>query len=184
MRLDTYDCGTYVRGRSKFVEAIWLVVQALLVSSRIPGSAHRRCILRLFGSDIGKGVKIKPGVRIKFPWRLTVGDHSWLGEDVWIDNLAAVSIGAHCCISQGAYLCTGSHDWTKPDFDLITRPIHVADRSWIAARSVVGPGVIVGEGSVLSLGGVATKDLAPWMIYAGTPSTMVKTRSVPAQRGS
>jgi len=104
------------------------------------------------------------------------GAHSWIGEDVWIDNLAEVTIGSQCCISQGAYLCTGSHDWTRQTFDLITRPIHVADQAWIAARSIIGPGVSVGEGSVLSLGSVATKNLAPWTIYAGTPAAIVKTR--------
>jgi putative colanic acid biosynthesis acetyltransferase WcaF len=125
-------------------------------------------------------VDIKPGVRIKFPWRLKIGDHSWIGEDVWIDNLAEVSIGSHCCISQGAYLCTGSHDWTKSSFDLIIRSIHLGDRSWIAARCVVGPGVRAGEGSVLALGSVATEDLAPWSIYTGSPATLTKTRRLKA----
>lgn len=176
MRLHAYDNGSFVRGRSKWVEMMWLIAQALFVRSQIPGSAHRRLILRIFGASIANDVEIKPGVRIKFPWRLVVGAHSWIGEDVWIDNLAEVTIGSQCCISQGAYLCTGSHDWTRQTFDLITRPIHVADQAWIAARSIIGPGVSVGEGSVLSLGSVATKNLAPWTIYAGTPAAIVKTR--------
>ena len=105
----------FSRGRSRLVEVLWLVLDALLVRSRVPGSAHRRLILRAFGALIGKRVLIKPGVRIKFPWRLEIGDDSWVGEDVWIDNLAPVQIGANCCISQGVYICTGSHDWGAAD---------------------------------------------------------------------
>ena len=112
-------------------------------------------------SPRGRGVVVKPGARIKFPWRLSIGDHSWIGEDAWIDNLAPVAIGADCCLSQGAYLCTGSHDWSRPSFDLLTKPIVVHDGAWIAARAVVGPGVTVGEGAVLCLGSTATRDLTP-----------------------
>ena len=133
--------------------------------------------MRLFGARIGNGVDIKPRVRIKFPWKLTVGDDSWIGEGVWIDNLADVKIGSHCCISQAAYLCTGSHDWSKPGFDLITASIDIKDGSWICARSIVGPGVATGEGSVLALGSVATRDLAPWSVYSGVPAVRIKTRS-------
>jgi putative colanic acid biosynthesis acetyltransferase WcaF len=176
MQLDSYDKQSFVRGRSKWVEAAWLLVQWCLVSSSLPGAAHRRAILRLFGAQIGTGVEIKSRVRIKFPWRLKIGAHSWIGEDVWIDNLADVHIGSNCCVSQGVYLCTGSHDWTKPTFDLIVRPIRVGDHSWIAARSTVGPGVTTGEGSVLALGSVATSDLAPWSIYSGSPAMFLRSR--------
>lgn len=177
MRLDTYDSQSFGRGRRKWIEALWLIAQCLFVSSSIPGSAHRRWILRLFGASIGHEVDIKPRVRVKFPWRLTIGDHSWIGEDVWIDNLVEVKIGSHCCISQGVYLCTGSHDWTKRRFDLIVRAINVGDHSWIAARSIIGPGVTIGEGGVLSLGSVATSNLAPWSIYSGTPAVRIKART-------
>lgn len=178
MRLDTYDNREYTRGRPKWIEVLWIIAQYLFISSALPGSAHRRLILRLFGAHIGNGVAIKPRVRVKFPWRLSVGANSWIGEDVWIDNLANIEIGAHCCISQSTYLCTGSHDWTKPGFDLIVRPIKIGDQSWIAARSVIGPGVVVGEGVVLSLASVATDDLAPWSIYSGTPAAHVKARRI------
>ncbi len=177
VRLDTYDRKSFDRGRPRWIEALWLVVECLLVSSPLPGAAHRRWLLRLFGARIGKGVDIKPRVRIKFPWKLTVGDGSWIGEGVWIDNLADVQIGSHCCISQAAYLCTGSHDWSKPSFDLITAPIDIEDGSWICARSIVGPGVTTGEGSVLALGSVATRDLAPWSVYSGVPAIRIKARS-------
>jgi putative colanic acid biosynthesis acetyltransferase WcaF len=166
----------FLRGRGRVVEALWLLVQWAFVSSWIPGAAHRRWLLRAFGAKIGKGVNIKPGLRVKFPWRLEIGDHSWIGEAVWIDNLDNVSIGANCCISQRAYLCTGSHDWSRSRFDLITRPIHINEGAWIAACSTVGPGVTVGEGAVLCLGSVANKDLERWTIYVGVPAASVRKR--------
>lgn len=176
MRLDLYENGTFDRGRGLCVEALWLVAQWFFIRSTLPGSLHRRTILRLFGADIGTGVIIKPGLRVKFPWRLAVGDHTWLGEDVWIDNLAHVRIGSHCCVSQGAYLCTGSHDWASPGFALVVRPISIADHTWLAARSSVAPGVQAGVGSVLTMGSVACQDLAPWSIHSGVPAVKVKTR--------
>ena len=175
--LSRYDTGGFDRGRSAVVEALWILVQALLVRSWLPGAAHRRWLLRLFGARIGAGVDIKPGVRVKFPWRLSIGAHSWIGEDAWIDNLAEVVIGDNCCISQGVYLCTGSHDWGKPAFDLIAKPIRVGSGAWIAARAVVAPGVTVGEGAVLGLGSVATGDLLPGTVYQGCPAGVVSHRT-------
>ena len=174
--LGEYDKSSFDRGRSKLVESVWLLLDALLVRSSIPGSAHRRLILRAFGARIGSRVIIKPGVQIKFPWRLSIGDDTWIGEEVWIDNLATVQIGANCCISQGAYVCTGNHDWASRDFKLIVRPVRIEDSAWLASRSVIGPGVIVGEGAVLSLASVATSDLAAWSVYQGCPAILKKQR--------
>jgi putative colanic acid biosynthesis acetyltransferase WcaF len=157
---------------------MWLLVQWLFISSWIPGAAHRRWLLRAFGADIGERVNIKPGVRVKFPWRLSIGKHSWIGEDVWIDNLAQVTIGRDCCISQGSYFCTGNHDWSQPTFDLIVRPIRVETGAWVAAHSIVGPGVVIGEGAVLGLASVATKNLRPWTVYQGAPAVPVRARVI------
>jgi acetyltransferase-like isoleucine patch superfamily enzyme len=123
-----------------------------------------------------KVLATKPGVVVKFPWRLEIGDHSWIGEHVWLDNLAEIRIGSHCCLSQGAYLCTGSHDWSRSSFNLMTKPIVVQDQVWLAARSIVGPGVTVGSGAVLSLGSIATRDLPAWHIHQGSPAIPVKPR--------
>ncbi|MBI1399413.1 MAG: colanic acid biosynthesis acetyltransferase WcaF [Hyphomonas sp.] len=178
MRLDRFENGHWTRGRPIAVELLWILTSSLLVRSWLPGLLHRRFLLRLFGASIGRGVVIKPGVRVKFPWRLSVGDNSWIGEDAWIDNLAPVKIGSNACVSQGAYICTGSHDWSSETFDLITKPITIADGAWVAAKSTVGPGVTVGEGAVLGLGSTASKNLDPWCIYSGSPAKFVKRRTL------
>lgn len=177
MRLDQFDNVAFERGRAAWVEALWLAVQWLFVSSWLPGSRHRVWLLRRFGAQVGTGVVAKPGLRVKFPWKLRVGDHVWLGERVWIDNLAQVSVGDHVCISQGAYLCTGSHDWASPRFDLITRPITIGNQAWIGARAVVAPGVTLAEGAVLALGSVATRDLPTWRIAVGVPAEPLRPRT-------
>jgi putative colanic acid biosynthesis acetyltransferase WcaF len=132
----------------------------------------------MFGARVGSGVVIKPRVTIKYPWKLTVGDHSWIGEQVWIDNLDHVIIGAHVCISQGALLLCGNHDYKKPTFDLITGPIVLENGVWIGAKANVAPGITCGSHSVLALGSVATKDLEPWQIYQGVPAAAKKPRTL------
>lgn len=150
MRLDRYSLRGFHCDRPRWVETLWILCQAMLVDCWVPGSRHRRWLLRLFGARLGRGVIIKPRVRIKFPWRLKIGDYAWIGEDVWIDNLAEVSIGEHSVISQGAYICTGSHDWASDSFDLVTKPVTVGDQCWVAAFARLSPGVRMEEGSVLA----------------------------------
>jgi len=177
MRLDLYNNKWFDRGKPVWVESLWLVVQAIFIQSWIPGAKYRVALLRQFGAHIGKGVDIKPGVKVKFPWRLKIGDHSWIGEDVWLDNLAPITIGSHCCISQGVYLCTGSHNWKSVRFDLITEPIEIKNDVWLAAKSMVGPGVTVENGAILTLGSVATKDLKAGWIHQGNPAVPIRKRS-------
>ncbi|MCI5140784.1 MAG: colanic acid biosynthesis acetyltransferase WcaF [Candidatus Electrothrix sp. ATG1] len=178
VRLDRYDNRAFDRGAGKVKEALWLLVQALLITSWVPGSWHRVVLLRLFGARIAPGVVLRPRLRVKFPWRLMIGKHTWIGESCWIDNLAEVRIGAHCCLSQGTCLCTGNHDWSAEYFDFYARPIMLHDYVWTAAFSKIGPGVMVGEGAVLSFGSVAVRNLGPWKIYAGIPCSVVKARQV------
>jgi len=144
----------------------------------LPVSGFKVFLLRLFGAKIGEGVRIKPGVLIKFPWRLSMGDYVWLGENLWIDNLAQVTIESHVCLSQGVYLCTGNHSWTDPNFKLITEPITIEEGSWIAARSVIGPGVTVKKGAVLGLGSVTGKSLDAMTIYGGNLAQTIKKRII------
>ncbi len=177
MHLDRYTTGDYTPGVSLLRQLLWYFIGSPIVQSRLlPISVLKVWILRCFGAQIGQGVRIKPGVRVKFPWRLTVGDFVWIGEDAWLDNLAPITIESHVCLSQGIYLCTGNHDWNHPYFQLMTAPIHIQEGSWIAARAVVGPGVTVGWGAVLTLGGVAVHSLEPITIYAGNPAQPIKQR--------
>jgi putative colanic acid biosynthesis acetyltransferase WcaF len=177
LHLDTFDNSDFDRGRSRLTEALWQTLAGIFIQSWIPGSAWRVGILRLFGARIGKGVVIKPHAKIKFPWKLSIGDHSWIGESVWIDNLADVRIGKNCCLSQGAYLCTGNHRWDRDSFDLVTNPIVIEDHCWIGARAQVAPGVNCKEGAVLAMGCLATADLEQWRIHSGSPAQATKQRT-------
>jgi putative colanic acid biosynthesis acetyltransferase WcaF len=174
--LSTYR-HTYHSERSGIVRAMWFFVGLpLLRCQAIPSSAFRRGLLRLFGAEIGTAVVIKPGVRVKYPWLLRVGDHCWIGEDCWIDNLSFVYLGNHVCVSQGVYFCTGNHDWSDPSFGLTVRPIYVNDGAWICARAIVGPGTRIGEGAVLAAGAVATNNVPPYAVHAGNPAALLATR--------
>jgi putative colanic acid biosynthesis acetyltransferase WcaF len=181
VRLDLFANPEFSRGASRLTELSWIIVSGLLMESWLPGSGWRRQLLRVFGARIGKGVLIKPRVRVKFPWRLTVGDHSWIGEEVWIDNLSEVTVGSHCCLSQGAYLCTGSHDWTDPRFGLITGPIKLGDGCWVGARAALAPGTQVEPGAVVTMGSVASARLAAWTVHIGVPAEAKRERQL---RGS
>jgi len=177
MYLNNYSTGNYAVGAPFFKQLLWFYVGNSIVQSRlIPMAGLKVFVLRLFGAQIGKNVNIKPGVKIKYPWHLIIGDYSWIGEDVWIDNLVLVTIGPHCCISQGAYFCTGNHSWSKVNFDLITGEIHIEEGSWIGAKSVIGPNVRVEKGAVLCMGAVATKNLETMQIYGGNPCRIIKYR--------
>lgn len=138
----------------------------------------RIALLRMFGARIGSGLVIKNGVNVKFPWKLTVGRDCWLGEGCWIDNLDEVVIGDDVCISQGAMLLTGNHDYSVASMPYRNAKIRVYDGAWIGARAVVCPGVRVGVDAVLTVGSVATHDLADSTIYQGNPAQEVRKRTV------
>lgn len=177
MRLDHYSLGNYTPGAPLWKQVLWYFIGEPFFSSYwIPFSPFKVAILRLFGATIGLNVRIKPGVKVKFPWRLTVGDFVWIGEQAWLDNLAPITIESHVCLSQKVYLCTGNHDWSHPHFSLKPSPIVIEQNSWIAAGAIVGPGVTIGKGAVLCLGGVANHSLKPMNIYAGNPATIIKKR--------
>jgi putative colanic acid biosynthesis acetyltransferase WcaF len=182
MRLADFKNDRFDRGRSGLVEACWRIVEGLLFNSWLPGSGWRTGLLRAFGAQVGQGVVIKPHVRVKFPWKLHIGDHSWIGESVWIDNLAEVRIGSNCCISQGAYLCTGSHRWDKETFDLETKPIVIEDQCWVGAMARVGPGVTMRAGAVLTMGSIATSSLESWQVSSCAPAVPVRGRAVEAKK--
>jgi putative colanic acid biosynthesis acetyltransferase WcaF len=179
MRLDQYTLGDYTPGAPLWKQLIWFFLGAPLVQSRlIPLSVFKIWVLRCFGATIGRGVRIKPGVSIKFPWRLTIGNYCWIGENAWLDNIAPIILEDHVCLSQDVYLCTGNHDWSDLDFKLTAGSIYLESQSWIAARAVVGPNVTVGQGAVLCLGSVAGHSLEPMTIYAGNPAVPIKWRVI------
>ena len=179
MRLDNYTVGTYTPGAKIVKQLLWYFVGSPLFSSYwLPFTGFKVWILRRFGAEIGQKVIIKPGVKIKFPWRLTVGDYVWIGENAWLDNVAQITIESHVCLSQDVYLCTGNHDYSDRNFQLIPAPIHIQQGSWIAARAIVGPGVTVGAGAVLALASVTGRSLQPMTIYAGNPAQSSKQRII------
>jgi putative colanic acid biosynthesis acetyltransferase WcaF len=178
-RLETYNNDWYNPGRSVFVRLAWLLISSLFVQcSWNPVSSVRVTLLRLFGAVVGKNVTIKPGVQVKYPWLLKVGDHVWIGENVWIDNLGMVTIDDHVCISQGAFLLTGNHNYTLPTFDLIVKPIDLKEGVWIGAKSIVCPGVTCHSHAVLTVGSVARTELAAYKIYSGNPAVEIKERII------
>ena len=178
MRLDKYTIGIYTPGAPYWKQLLWYFLGSPLVESYlIPVSIFKVWTLRLFGAKIGRGVRIKPRVKVKFPWKLSIGDYVWIGEEAWIDNLVTVTIANHVCISQRVYLCTGNHDWNHPNFKLMPAPINIQESCWIAANSSIGPGVTVGKGAVLTLGGVAGRSLEPMTVYAGNPAQAVKKKN-------
>jgi putative colanic acid biosynthesis acetyltransferase WcaF len=177
--LASFSTKGFDRGASAFKEALWLVVSLVLFRMCPLCLSSLKCaVLRLFGARVGAGVIIKPEVKITFPWKLTLGDNVWLGEQCWLLALAPIEISGNVCISQRAFLCTGNHNFRSPAFDLITRPIRVEAGAWVGACAFVGPGVTVGTHAVLTAGSVAAKNLDPWRIYYGNPAVCVKERSL------
>jgi putative colanic acid biosynthesis acetyltransferase WcaF len=175
--ISKYDNVSYKPGGSTLKRLSWYYVNLLFFrSGMIPSSTLKCILLRDFGAKIGKGVNIKPCVNIKYPWRLKIGDFTWIGENSWIDNLADVTIGNNCCISQGAMLLCGNHNYRKSTFDLITGKISIEDGAWIGAHSVVCPGIECKSHSVLAVNSVATRNLEPYGIYQGNPAVKVKER--------
>lgn len=178
--LAEYASGQYDPGANWFKRGCWYFINAFIFQSWLfPFSGMKVLLLRIFGARIGVGLFIKPRVNIKHPWRLVIGDHVWIGEDVWIDNLVTVHIGSNVCLSQGALVLTGSHDYCDPFFRLTLGEVHLEDGTWVAARSMVCPGVRCGRNAVITAGSVLRKDAEPDGIYAGNPAVFVRKRIIP-----
>lgn len=176
--LSKYNNDWYMTGGSLLKNACWYFVNAVFIHSAFPFSSFKVFLLRLFGASIGTSVTIKPNVTIKYPWHLTIGNHVWIGEQVWIDNLSRVTIKNNCCVSQGAMLLCGNHDYSKTSFDLIVKDITLEEGVWIGAKSIVCPGVSIGSNTVLTVNSVATSNLEPWGIYQGNPAVKIKERVI------
>jgi len=167
------------RGRSLAIEACWYICKCIFFLSPLPyPSLLKVFILKLFGAHVGKSVIIKPRVNIHFPWKLSLGDFTWLGEEVFILNFEPVHIGSHCCISQRVFICTGNHDYTRSDMAYRNRPITIGDGVWIGAQSFIAPGVSIGSESVVAACSLVTTDLPESMICKGNPCIPFKSRQV------
>jgi len=169
----------YSLGRHKVVVFLWQLIQNTIFNwVPRPFYGWRRFWLRAFGATIGRNVRVRPKVIVEFPWRLTVGDNSTIGEYAWIYNLAPIVIGHDCVISQYAKLVTGSHDARDSHLCLEVKPIVINDCSWIGAGVFIGPGVTIGEGTVVGAQAAIFKDLPSWKIVTSSNSLRIKDRVI------
>lgn len=166
------------RGRKAWYVQLWWIVESLFFrpSPKIL-FGWRRFLLRLFGAKIGKGVLIRPTVRTEFPWKVSIGDYSWIGEDVVLYSLGPITIGENVVVSQRSYLCTGSHDYLTDDFAIESHPIIIEDRAWLGTDVFVGPGVTVGKETVVGARSSVFKSLPPNKVCLGSPAIPVKNRN-------
>ena len=165
------------RGRSAIVVQIWWLVQSI-VFQNTPQFMYgfRRALLRAFGAKIGRDVKIRPTCRVTYPWKVEIGDFSWIGDFVELYSLGDIKIGRNAVISQRSYLCTGSHKIDALHFDIFAAPISVGDGAWLAANVFVHPGITIGDNSVIAACSVVKKSIPPNLVYEGNPAEEVKSR--------
>jgi putative colanic acid biosynthesis acetyltransferase WcaF len=174
MKLEMFDNSDFDRGAPGWKRGLWVIIRCVFFQNPCPwGSAFRAALLRAFGAKVGKGVGIGSNVNISFPWRLVVGDHVWIGDDVGILSLAQVTIESNVCVARRSFLCTGSHDLRREDFKLKVAPILIRTESWIAIGSLILPGVTIGEGAVVSAGSVVLQDVPANCLVRGNPATIV-----------
>lgn len=175
MELRNYSTAGFDRGAPVWKEALWWAVKCLVFQTAWPWpSSVRVALLRAFGGRIGQRVVVRGNVNISFPWRLSIGDDVWLGEEVMILSLAAVTIESDVCISQRTFLCTGTHDFRSPTFELLVKPITIRRGCWLAAQVFVAPGIEIGQGSMVCAGAVVVTNVPARAIVQGNPATVVK----------
>lgn len=173
------------RGRPGwYVQLWWLAQWFLFRPSPQVLYGWRRFLLRLFGAQIGRQVLIRPTAMVTYPWKLRIGDYSWIGDEVVLYSLGEISIGAHTVISQRSYLCAGTHDYTAPGFDITGLPIHVGEQVWIATDVFVAPGVVIGSGAVVGARSTVLDHLPGGMICYGNPASPIRTRPPAAGENS
>ncbi|HEY2493126.1 MAG TPA: putative colanic acid biosynthesis acetyltransferase [Paenibacillus sp.] len=177
IRLDRYDQSGYSRGRSGYIVLLWWIVQGSLFRFSLhPMYKWRNFLLRCFGAEIGKHVQIRASAKFTYPWKVKIGDYSWIGDQVELYSLDIIEIGEHCVVSQRSYLCTGTHDIYDFTFSLITNPIKIEDGAWVASDVFVYPGVTIGEMAVIAARSTVTKPIPENEIHAGAPAQFLKKR--------
>lgn len=158
------------------VQFWWLVQASFFACSPQFLYGWRRFLLRLFGARIGKNVIIRPSAKITYPWKLTIGDNAWIGDNVDLYTLGEIDIGSNTVISQKSYLCTASHDYTKENFDIYQRKIVIEDEVWIASDVFIAPGITIGSGAVIGARSTVLSDMPAGMICYGYPAKPIKPR--------
>jgi putative colanic acid biosynthesis acetyltransferase WcaF len=170
-RLGGFTGAGYDKGRSLPWQAAWYAVQHTVFSRWFCPSAARVWILRRFGARVGRGVVVRRAVRVHWPWKLTVGEDTWIGEGAWLLNLEPIDLGRDVCVSQEALLCTGSHDRRSATFEFDNAPITVADGAWIAVRATVLRGVTIGRGAVVGACALVTRSVPDGeLVLSAAPS--------------
>jgi putative colanic acid biosynthesis acetyltransferase WcaF len=177
--LSLYNNHPYHPGGNAFKRLLWHYINLVFFNSGLfPVYGLKVFLLKAFGAKTGKNIAIKPYVNIKYPWNLSIGDNTWIGENVWLDSLVMISIGPNACISQGATILTGSHNYKKSTFDLITGPVILEEGVWIGAGAIVNQGITAASHAVLTSGSVATKNLEAYSVYQGIPAVKVRQRII------
>jgi putative colanic acid biosynthesis acetyltransferase WcaF len=176
-RLDNFSLPKKFRGRPAWIVQFWWLVQSTFFAWS-PQFLYgwRRFLLRLFGAEIGKNVLVRPTAQVTYPWKVSISDFSWIGDDVVLYSLGEIDIGKNTVISQKSYLCTGSHDYTKTTFDIYAKSIRIGDGVWIASDVFVAPGVQVGNGCVVGVRSTVLGDLPAGKICYGSPAKVIKDR--------
>lgn len=176
-QLDKFQLPTNFRGRAALVVQLWWIIQSTLFAWS-PQFLYgwRRFLLRLFGANIGKKVIVRPTVKTQFPWKVKIGDYSWIGDDVVLYSLGDISIGSHVVISQKSYICTGTHDPQKVNFDIYSHNITIEDQCWIASDVFIAPGVTIGRGTLVGARSSVFTSLPAGKICMGNPAIVIKNR--------
>lgn len=179
MKLNKYSQENYSRGRNGAFILLWWLIQGTIFRFSLHNMyGFRANILRVFGAEIGKGTKIRSSARFTYPWKVSIGDYSWIGDEVVFYSLDKIIVESNVVISQKSYLCTGTHDINDEHFSLITRPIIVKENSWIATDCFVHPGVTIAPGSIVAARSTVIKNTEEKYIYAGNPAKKIKIRNI------
>ena len=175
INLSNFQNPEFERGVSRLKEVLWWICRGVLFGTWFPvPSGIKVAVLRWFGAQVGQGVVIRSRVNITMPWRLRIGDYVWIGDEVMILSVAEVTIGSHSCLSQRAFLCAGSHDFTKESFDLVTGSIEVGESCWVGAQAFVAPGVVMRKASQCLAGAVVVKDVKEGQVVGGVPAKVLR----------
>ncbi|MDH4460400.1 MAG: putative colanic acid biosynthesis acetyltransferase [Flectobacillus sp.] len=175
--LDNFMLPHNFRGKPAWYVQLWWIVQKLFFNASPQFTyAWRRFLLRAFGAKIGKNVIVRPSVHIQFPWKVSIGDHSWIGDDVVLYSLGEIEIGKNVVVSQKSYLCTGSHDYRQEDFPIYAQKITLEDECWLATDVFVAPGITIGKGCVIGARSSVYKDMPAGMLCMGNPAKAIKPR--------